>query len=168
MSRAPGNESLSEGWIIQQGDCTLLVKRPKRRRASKPEGNGMNLRLSIVLFAAACSACSQNGVPQQQNSSQSGAAAPAVDRSAGSGSSGSAAPGAQAATSPSSGAAPAESKPQFKEVTIPSGTTMAVKLANSVASETSKVEDAVRGTLTKALVVDGTTVAPAGSEVDGT
>ena len=128
----------------------------------------MNLRLSIILFAAACAACSQNGVPQQQNSSQPGAAAPAVDRSAGSVSSDSAAPGAQASTSPSSGAVLAESKPQFKEVTIPSGTTMAIKLANSVASDTSKVEDAVRGTLTKALVVGGTTIVPAGSEVGGT
>jgi hypothetical protein len=126
----------------------------------------MNLRLSIILFAAACAACSQNGMPQQQNSSQSGAGAPA-DRSAGSGSSGSAAPGAQASRSPSSGAALAESKPQFKEVTIPSGTTMAVKLANSVGSDSSKVEDAVRGTLAKALVVGGKTVVPAGSEVDG-
>src|SRR5262245_52714086 len=115
----------------------------------------MNLRLSIVLFAAACAACSQNGVPQQQNSSR-GAAAPAVDRSAGSGSSDSATPGAQASTSPSSGAALTESKPQFKEVTIPSGTTMAVKLANSVTSDTSNVEDAVRGTLAKAPVGGGT------------
>src|SRR5262245_62629596 len=96
----------------------------------------MNLRLSIVLFAVACAACSQNGEPQQQNSSQPGAAAPAVDRSAGSGSIGSAAPGAQASTSPTSGSVLAESKPQFKEVTIPSGTTMTVKLANSVASAT--------------------------------
>ena len=128
----------------------------------------MSLRLSIVLFAAACAACSQNGVPQQQNSSQSGAGTPAGDRSTRSGSSESAASGAQASTSPSSGAALAEPKPQFNEVTIPSGTTMAVKLANSVASDTSKVEDAVRGTLAKALVVSGTTVVPAGSEVDGT
>src|SRR5262249_36250053 len=125
----------------------------------------MNLRLSIVLFAAACAACSQNGMPQQQNSSQSDAGAPA-DRSAGSGSSGS--PGAQASRAPSSHAALAESKPQFEEVTIPSGTTMVVKLANSVASDSSKVEDAVRGTLAKALVVGGKTVVPAGSEVGGT
>jgi hypothetical protein len=125
----------------------------------------MNLRLSIILFAAACAACSQNGVAQQQNSSQSGAAA---DRSAGSGSSGSAVAGAQASRSPSSGSALAESKPEFKDVTIPSGTTMAVKLASSVASDTSKVEDAVRGTLAKALVVGGKTVVPAGSEVGGT
>ena len=127
----------------------------------------MNLRLSIMLFAATCAACSQNAVPQQQNASQSGAGAPA-DRSAGSGSSGSAVPGAQASRSPSSHAALAESKPQFKEVTIPSGTTMVVKLANSVASDSSKVEDAVRGTLAKALVVGGKTVVPAGSEVGGT
>src|SRR5262245_44093821 len=100
----------------------------------------MNLRLSIMLFAAACAACSQNGMPQQ-NSSQAGAAASA-DRSAGSGSSGSAVPSAQASGSSSSRAALAESKPQFKEVTIPSGTTMAVKLENSVASDSSKVEDA--------------------------
>lgn len=127
----------------------------------------MTLRLSIVLFVAACVACSQNAVPRQQNTSQSGAGGAAGDRSAGSGSSGSTAPGAHASTSPALGAGLADSKPQFKEVTIPSGTTIAVKLANSVASDTSKVEDAVRGTLAKALLVGGTTVAPAGSEVGG-
>jgi len=63
---------------------------------------------------------------------------------------------------------PAEAKPQFKDVTIPAGTTLHVRLATTVASDASRVEDTVRGTLAEAIVVDETTVAPAGSEVIGT
>ena len=63
---------------------------------------------------------------------------------------------------------PPPPKPTLKEVTIPSGTTISVTLDTAVASDTSKVEDPVRGKLAKPIVIDGTTVAPAGSEVTGT
>ena len=82
-----------------------------------------------------------------------------------------------ASASPRSTASPAAAavsgpavppKPQFKEVTIPSGTTLTVRLETSVASDTSNVEDRVRGTLTKPIVVDGTTAVPDGSAIAGT
>jgi len=59
-------------------------------------------------------------------------------------------------------------KPQFKEVTIPSGTAMQVTLETTVASDTSKPEDAVRGKLARAVSVDGLTAVPSGSEIFGT
>jgi hypothetical protein len=53
-------------------------------------------------------------------------------------------------------------------VTIPAGTSLKVRLATSLASDTSKVEDQVRGTLTDDIVVDGMVAVPAGTEVTGT
>lgn len=56
---------------------------------------------------------------------------------------------------------------KYRELTVPEGTVLHVRLDTSVGSATSKVEDAVEGTLTQALVVDGTTLAPIGSRVKG-
>ena len=53
-------------------------------------------------------------------------------------------------------------------MTIPTGTTITVRLETGAASDTSKVEDRVRGTLTKPVVVDGVTAIPDGSTVTGT
>jgi len=52
-------------------------------------------------------------------------------------------------------------------VSIPAETIMMITLTTPLASNTSKVEDQVKGTLTKPLVVSGTTVVPAGAEVFG-
>jgi hypothetical protein len=57
--------------------------------------------------------------------------------------------------------------PKFREVTIPAETPISVTLVTPISSKTSKVEDQVRGTLAEAIIVDGTTVVPAGSEVVG-
>ena len=57
--------------------------------------------------------------------------------------------------------------PTFREVTLPAGTTLRVDLKSAVASDTSHVEDAVRGELRQAVRVDGETVLPVGTEVAG-
>ena len=57
--------------------------------------------------------------------------------------------------------------PSYREVTIPSGTTLSLSLTSAVASDTSKVEDAVSAELTHAVAVDGRNVLPAGSTVSG-
>jgi len=62
----------------------------------------------------------------------------------------------------------AAATPAFREVTIPAGTALGVTLRTSLASDTSHIEDAVHGTLSKALVIGGVTVVPAGSDVSGT
>lgn len=56
---------------------------------------------------------------------------------------------------------------KYRELTVPEGTVLHVRLDTSVGSATSKVEDPVEGTLTQALIVDGTTLAPVGSRVKG-
>jgi len=65
---------------------------------------------------------------------------------------------------------PKESLPpvaKFREYTVPEGTKLSVKLTTAVSSATSKVEDAVEGTLVDPISVDGAEVFPAGSTVKG-
>ena len=79
-------------------------------------------------------------------------------------------PAASIAPSPPGAAAPAPAAPPaptFREVTIPSGTTLAVELRTTVASNTSAVEDRVQGVLRRPIVVDGEEIVPAGAEVSG-
>lgn len=56
---------------------------------------------------------------------------------------------------------------RYREYTIPAGTRMTVRLANTVSSETSRVEDPVSATLTAPVVIDGARVLPAGSVLSG-
>ena len=64
--------------------------------------------------------------------------------------------------------APVESRaPQFREVTVPPGTSLAVKLSTAIASDTSKADDPIRATLAKSIVIDGAVVVPAGAELSG-
>ncbi len=55
----------------------------------------------------------------------------------------------------------------MREVTIPAGTALSVTVLNSLASDTAKVEDPVKGSLAKAVVVSGATALPEGTELTG-
>jgi hypothetical protein len=99
-----------------------------------------------------------------------------VENRASAGSAAAPAPGAPAADPGASAAKPSPappavaekpSAPAFREVVVPAGTTLSVELASAVASDSSRVEDPVRGTLRKAIVVDGVTAIPAGARVAG-
>jgi hypothetical protein len=57
--------------------------------------------------------------------------------------------------------------PEYREVTIPSGTVLPVELGTAVGSDTSQVEDQVRGTLRSGVTVDGVEVVPAGTALTG-
>jgi hypothetical protein len=61
----------------------------------------------------------------------------------------------------------AQSKPEWREVTIPSGTILKVNLNTAVGSDTSKVEDPVRGTLRSPVTIKGVTALPAGTALGG-
>ena len=69
--------------------------------------------------------------------------------------------------SPAAGKEPAPEPAKFHELTIPVGTVLTARLSTAIASDTSKIEDAVRGTLTKPLTVSGETAVPAGAEIVG-
>lgn len=68
-----------------------------------------------------------------------------------------------AARSPRDNAAPRT----VREITIPAGTVLPVRLESSVGSDISKVEDTVRGTVTRAVRIGGSTVIPSGAQVIG-
>ena len=125
-----------------------------------------------------CAACGQEGgspppegspaeapaveaAPPQNDVASSPATSPAVGRT-------------QASPAPKPSAAvgrqPAPQSgpvPQFREIRIPSETVLTLKLVTPVASNTSRVEDTVRATLVKPLVIDGVTAVPSGAEVVG-
>jgi hypothetical protein len=58
--------------------------------------------------------------------------------------------------------------PTYREVTIPSGTTLRLDLQSAVSSDGSQVEDTVRASLRQPVSVDGKTVLPTGTELVGT
>ena len=77
--------------------------------------------------------------------------------------------GAPASTAPAAAPAPPPepAKPKFREVTIPTGTTLSVTLATPLASDSSKPEDRIKGALAKSVVVSGATALPKGADLSG-
>lgn len=57
--------------------------------------------------------------------------------------------------------------PEYREITIPSGTALPLELKTAVASDTSKVEDQVRAILRSPVTIDGVQALPAGTAVLG-
>jgi hypothetical protein len=103
----------------------------------------------VLVVAAVTAAC---GGAQPVQSAEEGATAPATTAGTG---------------GVLERAAAAVSVPQYREVTIPSGTTLRLELSSSVASDSSKIEDAVRAELRQPITIDGREVVPAGSDVVG-
>lgn len=133
----------------------------------------MKLCLILVVVAGFATACAPTE-QQQTTDTQQPASAPAA----------SAPPASAPAASPPATAPPAPAPPeraeapptpkpaappapQFRDVTIPAGTKLSVTVLSTLASNTSKVEDPVRGSLAEAVVVSGQTVLPKGAELSG-
>ena len=123
-------------------------------------------------FALALSGCAQQGAPARQDAVANQAAADNKEP----------APAAPAPPTPPAAPRPddqadndkttgkkqaARNVPEYREVTIPSGTTLSLELKTAVASDTSKVEDQVRASLRTPVVVDGVQALPAGAAVLG-
>lgn len=100
----------------------------------------MKRLVSVLMVAGVCTACGGSQPAANPESGTEGVASPAA-------------------------AAPAA--PQFREVTLPAGTTLQLRLQSAVASDTSRVEDAVRAELRQAVSADGVSVLPAGTELAG-
>jgi hypothetical protein len=69
--------------------------------------------------------------------------------------------------SPRSAAGPSVAEPEYRDVTIPAGTVMAVQLRTSLSSAKNHVEDPVQGALTRGVHVGGAEALPAGTLVTG-
>ena len=59
------------------------------------------------------------------------------------------------------------SEARYREVTIPAGTTLRLRVTRGFGSDISQVEDSVAATLAQSIVVDGRTALPAGSGATG-
>jgi hypothetical protein len=60
-----------------------------------------------------------------------------------------------------------EPAPVVRSITIPDNTVLDVTLGTALASDASRVEERVRGTLASPVVIDGTTVIPSGAALTG-
>jgi hypothetical protein len=76
-------------------------------------------------------------------------------------------PDAKKEAAGSAASTPPHREPEYRELTLPAGTTLSVELASAVASDTSQVEDPVRGRLRAAIRVDGFQALPVGTAVVG-
>ena len=113
------------------------------------------LTLGVALAASACGTNASDATDTPLNSENDAVAGePASARTA---------PSARPVAT-----ATAPRGPVYREVTIPSGTTLPLTLTSSVASDTSVVEDAVTADLTRAITIDGRDVLPAGVRLAGT
>jgi hypothetical protein len=134
--------------------------------------------VALTLATTCVTACSQTPPAQSATSGQAASpgAAPAPAQSGASTpapaatppSTAAAAPAAAAAAQPPSNPAPAPPPaPAFREVTIPAGTSLSVTLLSAVASNTSKVEDPIKGSIAKAVTIGGATALPVGTQMLG-
>jgi hypothetical protein len=57
--------------------------------------------------------------------------------------------------------------PEYREVTIPAGTTLNLRLTSAVASDTSRVEDRVQAEIAKPVMIDGIAAVPDGATIAG-
>ena len=73
--------------------------------------------------------------------------------------------GSAAPADPAAAAVPASA--DYREVTLPAGTVLPVDLETAVASDTSRVEQAVQGRLRHGVTAHGVTALPAGTAVSG-
>lgn len=113
--------------------------------------------------AAAAPAAAPQGGPGTAATTPAGQAPPASAEAP-------AATAAQASTPappPAPAPPPEPPKPKFREVTIPTGTSLSVTLATPLASKSSKPEDRVKGALAKSVVVSGATALPKGADLSG-
>ena len=65
-------------------------------------------------------------------------------------------------------APPAPKLPEYKQVTIPAGTSLPLTMTSTISSATAQVEAPVSARLANAVTINGDTVIPAGSTLSGT
>ncbi len=129
----------------------------------------IKLIVALTLSSICVMACGQTPPAQSGTAGQAAAPAPAQPDAS--------KPVTAAPTPESTAAAPAQppSKPEpapppapeFREVTIPAGTSLSVTLLSAVASNKSKVEDPIKGSIAKAVTISGVTALPVGTQILG-
>ncbi len=144
-----------------------------------------NFAVAVLLGALASGCTSQTPATTSQPAATTEAPAPATDpATATPGAAPAGAPGGAALqpAPPAGGEAPSAARgtapvapaapppppaPRFREVTLRAGTELPLKLESALASDTSAVEDPVRASLRRSIVIDEVTVLPAGTNLRG-
>ena len=123
--------------------------------------------VALTLSSICAMACGQTPPAQSETAGQ--AASPAqAQPEASKPATAAAAPAAAASAQPSSKPEPAPpSAPASREVTIPAGTSLSVTLLSTLASNKSKVEDPVKGSVAMAVTISGVTALPVGTQILG-
>lgn len=156
-----------EGRVVEVNTEQIVVESKEGLRTPVP-------RAQIATIKALTALAEKPGEPAKAGAEEAKTAAAALspEKATASATTGEA-PAAPAAPRPPAApraddTAASTPKPlEFREVTVPAGTVLRVTLTTPVASDTSNVEDAVRGTLQNAVVADGMTALPAGATVLG-
>ena len=118
------------------------------------------LYLLSVFLLLTLVACSSKPADTASNSASQNTAAP----SNAAGGNAMSSPAAPAASAP----APAAPEPQSQPLVVPAGTTLTVRLGESVGSKISSPGQSFSATLASPVTVDGNTVIPAGASARGT
>jgi len=143
------------------------------RQRPTPEATVIKSIVALTLFSMCVMACGQSAPPAQSATPEQAAppAQPEASRptdAAAPNSMAAAAPAAAASPQPAPAPEPAPPPaPSFRELTIPAGTSLSVTLLSSVASNTSKVEDPIKGSIAKAVTISGMTALPVGTPILG-
>jgi hypothetical protein len=117
--------------------------------------------VALVIVSVSAVSCAKESEGREKAS----ALTPATADSTAASPAGTAAPAATPAGS--AAAADVDPAPAYREVTVPAGTLLSVELRSTVASDSSRVEDQVRGTVRRSIVIHGLTAIPAGSSMLG-
>ena len=137
--------------------------------------------VAAVLAAAVAAGCDRGTrAPEGQNALSAEAGAPAARGTSGAADPNAPKADAAAPAEPVSGpsaapaaaasrdeAAPAAAAPRYREVTIPAGTTLSVRLGTAIASDTSRPEQRVDGTLARDVRIGGVEALGAGASLRG-
>ena len=138
----------------------------------------MNKSIVVLTLSSMCvMACNQTPPDQSAKAGQAASPAPAQPEASKPAQPETSKPATTAATpeSPAPAAAQPASKPEpapppapeFREVTIPAGTSLSVTLLSTVASNTSKVEEPIKGSIAKPVTISGVTALPVGTQMLG-
>ena len=141
------------GRLVEVQAQEVVLEAPNGSRMRVPRAEIARVK---TLVPVAPAAPAPPPAPSADSSSTPGDAQRAAGRAA-----------SDAATDRQAAAPAAERVPEYREVTLPAGTVLPIELKTAVASDTSHVEDAVRGALTRTVRHDGTDVLPPGTIVSG-
>jgi hypothetical protein len=138
----------------------------------RADTNRVHLTLLVILVGVVMF-CGCNKTPPAENSASSAppaapAAAPAPDQAPPPPASAPAPEAAAPAPAQAAAPPPPPAPPPPKVYTVPSGTTITVRLAQELSSKTSNVGDPFSGSLAQSVRVEGVIVLKAGAPVSGT